>query len=113
VKMTMRLRARSSRIISSRLRPSSCSSAHHRGLSSWPNQGLRHGFTEILYAFTSAAANNGSAFAGLKRQQPGGTKRDAGLDHAGRTLLHAHPVLPWPANLAQKKSVPPSPGTFL
>jgi len=34
------------------------------GLSSLGNQGP-HGFTEILYAFTSSAANNGSAFAGL------------------------------------------------
>ena len=41
------------------------------GLSSLNNQGP-HGLTEILYAFTSGAGNNGSAFAGLTRT-PGGT----------------------------------------
>ena len=36
-----------------------------------------HGLTEILYAFTSAANNNGSAFAGLTATRSGTTRRSA------------------------------------
>jgi K+-transporting ATPase ATPase A chain len=43
---------------------SAWASVSHYGLSSLTNQGP-HGLSEILYAFTSAAGNNGSAFAGL------------------------------------------------
>ena len=43
-----------------------------------------HGFTEILYAFTSGAGNNGSAFAGLSANMV--VQRRAGLGHAHRPL---------------------------
>ncbi len=69
-----------------------------------------HGFTEILYSFVSGAGNNGSAFAGL------GTNWWYNIAMSfdmliGRFLMMI-PVLALAGNLAQKKSVPPSPGTF-
>ena len=69
-----------------------------------------HGFSEILYSFTSGAGNNGSAFAGL------GTNWwynvAMGWDMLIGRFLMIIPVLALAGNLAQKKSVPPSPGTF-
>ena len=79
------------------------------GLSAIANPGP-HGFTEILYAFTSGAGNNGSAFAGLS---PNWWYNVAmGWDMLIGRLLMMVPVLALAGNLAQKKSVPPSPGTF-
>ncbi len=51
-----------------------------------------HGFTEILYAFSSAANNNGSAFAGLSTNSPF-YNTHPGHRHAHRALSHdgAHP----------------------
>jgi potassium-transporting ATPase potassium-binding subunit len=49
--------------------PTAVSVVNDFGLSSLANHGP-HGFSEILYAFTSAAANNGSAFAGLNANTP-------------------------------------------
>ena len=80
------------------------------GLSSLANQGP-HGFTEILYAFTSAAANNGSAFAGLNANTWWYNVM-LGWTMLGGRFLMLIPVLALAGNLAQKKSVPPSPGTF-
>jgi K+-transporting ATPase ATPase A chain len=80
------------------------------GLSSLGNPGP-HGFTEILYAFTSSAANNGSAFAGLNANTWWYNVM-LGLTMLGGRFLMAIPVLALAGNLAQKKSVPPSPGTF-
>jgi K+-transporting ATPase ATPase A chain len=80
------------------------------GLSSLANQGP-HGFTEILYAFTSAAANNGSAFAGLNANTWWYNVMLGWTMLAGRFLMLI-PVLALAGNLASKKSVPPSPGTF-
>jgi K+-transporting ATPase ATPase A chain len=80
------------------------------GLSSLTNQGP-HGFTEILYAFTSAAANNGSAFAGLNANT-WWFNVALGWTMLGGRFLMAIPVLALAGNLASKKSVPPSPGTF-
>jgi K+-transporting ATPase ATPase A chain len=80
------------------------------GLSSLTNQGP-HGFTEILYAFTSAAANNGSAFAGLNANTWWYNVMLGWTMLAGRFLMLV-PVLALAGNLASKKSVPPSPGTF-
>jgi K+-transporting ATPase ATPase A chain len=79
------------------------------GLSTLTNTGP-HGLSEILYAFTSATGNNGSAFAGL------GANRFYNLTIGfatliGRFLMHV-PMLAVAGNLAQKKIVPPSPGTF-
>jgi K+-transporting ATPase ATPase A chain len=80
------------------------------GLSSLANQGP-HGFTEILYAFTSAAANNGSAFAGLNANTWWYNVM-LGWTMLGGRFLMLIPVLALAGNLASKKSVPPSPGTF-
>jgi K+-transporting ATPase ATPase A chain len=80
------------------------------GLSSLANQGP-HGFTEILYAFTSAAANNGSAFAGLNANTWWYNVMLGFTMLMGRFLMLI-PVLALAGNLASKKSVPPSPGTF-
>ncbi len=79
------------------------------GLTAIANPGP-HGFSEILYSFTSGAGNNGSAFAGL------GTNWwyniAMGWDMLIGRFLMMIPVLALAGNLAQKKSVPPSPGTF-
>lgn len=70
-----------------------------------------HGFTEILYAFTSATGNNGSAFAGLNANTPwyNGTLGLAML--MGRFLMII-PLLAAAGSLAKKKQVPVSAGTF-
>jgi K+-transporting ATPase ATPase A chain len=79
------------------------------GISATNNPGP-HGFTEILYSFVSGAGNNGSAFAGL------GTNWwyniAMGWDMLMGRILMMIPVIALAGNLAQKKSVPPSPGTF-
>jgi K+-transporting ATPase ATPase A chain len=80
------------------------------GLSSLNNRGP-HGFSEILYAFTSAVANNGSAFAGLNANTWWYNVVLGGAMFCGRFLMLI-PVLAIAGNLAAKKSVPPSPGTF-
>ena len=80
------------------------------GLSSLANQGP-HGLTEILYAFTSAVGNNGSAFAGLNANT-WWYNVVLGWAMLGGRFLMLIPVLALAGNLAQKKSVPPSPGTF-
>ena len=80
------------------------------GLSSLNNPGP-HGLTEILYAFTSGAGNNGSAFAGLNANT-WWYNVALGWDMLSGRLLMIIPVLALAGNLAQKKSVPPSPGTF-
>ncbi len=80
------------------------------GLSSLANHGP-HGLSEILYAFTSTAANNGSAFAGLNANTHwynGAT----GFNMLGGRFLMIIPMLALAGNLARKKSIPPSPGTF-
>ncbi len=70
-----------------------------------------HGLTQVLYAFTSAAGNNGSAFGGL-------TVNTLWYDTAiGITMLVGRffmiiPMLAIAGNLAHKKYVPPSLGTF-
>jgi potassium-transporting ATPase potassium-binding subunit len=80
------------------------------GLSSLNNSGP-HGLTEILYAFTSGAGNNGSAFMGLNANT-WWYNVALGWTMLGGRLLMLIPVLALAGNLAQKKSVPPSPGTF-
>jgi K+-transporting ATPase ATPase A chain len=70
-----------------------------------------HGFTEILYAFTSAGNNNGSAFAGITAATHW---MDTTLGLAmlvGRFLLIL-PVLALAGSLAQKRVMPATPGTF-
>jgi K+-transporting ATPase ATPase A chain len=80
------------------------------GLPALNNQGP-HGLTEILYSFTSAVGNNGSAFAGLNATTWWWDVLLGWAMLAGRFLMLI-PVLALAGNLAQKKSVPPSPGTF-
>jgi len=80
------------------------------GLSSLNNAGP-HGLTEILYAFTSGAGNNGSAFAGLNADTWWYNVM-LGWDMLCGRLLMIIPVLALAGSLARKKSVPPSPGTF-
>jgi K+-transporting ATPase ATPase A chain len=80
------------------------------GLASLNNAGP-HGLTEILYAFTSGAGNNGSAFMGLNANTWWYNVALGWTMLIGR-LLMIIPVLALAGNLAQKKSIPPSPGTF-
>jgi K+-transporting ATPase ATPase A chain len=80
------------------------------GLSSL-NNGGPHGLTEILYAFTSATGNNGSAFAGLNANTHW-FNIALGFAMLGGRFLMIIPVLALSGNLAAKKSIPPSPGTF-
>jgi K+-transporting ATPase ATPase A chain len=80
------------------------------GLSSLTNNGP-HGLSEILYAFTSGAGNNGSAFAGLNANTHWYNLSLGFTMLIGRFLMMV-PMLALAGNLAQKKSVPPSPGTF-
>ena len=85
------------------------------GLPALTNQGP-HGLTEILYAYTSGAGNNGSAFAGLNVAVNPTTQWwynvALGWDMLLGRLFMMIPVLALAGNLASKKSVPPSPGTF-
>lgn len=84
--------------------------APQMGLSSLTNHGP-HGLSEILYAYTSAAGNNGSAFAGLNANTHWYNLSLGFVMLAGRFLMMI-PMLALAGNLANKKSVPPSPGTF-
>lgn len=79
-------------------------------LSSLANKGP-HGFSEILYAFTSAAANNGSAFAGLSANTPYYNLMLAMVMFIGRFAIIV-PILAVAGSLAEKKYSPPSSGTF-
>jgi K+-transporting ATPase ATPase A chain len=86
------------------------SSVNGFGTSSITNPGP-HGFTQMLYAFTSGAGNNGSAFGGLN------TNTLWYNTTLGMTMLIGRffmiiPMLGIAGNLAQKKYVPPSLGTF-
>ena len=80
------------------------------GLSSLENHGP-HGLSEILYAYTSATGNNGSAFAGLNANTHWYNYSLAIAMFFGRFLM-AIPMLAIAGNLAAKKSVPASSGTF-
>jgi K+-transporting ATPase ATPase A chain len=80
------------------------------GLGSLSNAGP-HGLSQMLYAWTSATANNGSAFAGLSADTP---LLDYGLAIAmllGRFAFLV-PVLAIAGSLAEKPRLPPSAGTF-
>src|SRR5436190_14571986 len=80
------------------------------GLSSLSNAGP-HGLSEILYAFTSAAGNNGSAFAGLNANTAWYNSTIAAAMLVGRFFMII-PMLAIAGSLGRKKRVPPSPGTF-
>jgi potassium-transporting ATPase potassium-binding subunit len=86
------------------------SSVEGFGTSSISNPGP-HGLSQILYAFTSGAGNNGSAFGGLNANTPWYNTTMALTMLAGRFLMII-PMLAIAGNLARKKYVPPSLGTF-
>ena len=88
-------------------------------VSTWGQAGLNnagpHGFTEILYAYSSATANNGSAFAGLTANPANGDP------HYNVTLAAAMligrffmiiPIMALAGSMVKKKISPPSAGTF-
>jgi K+-transporting ATPase ATPase A chain len=80
------------------------------GASSVANPGA-HGYSEILYAFSSAGNNNGSAFAGLSANTPFyNTALGVAMWFARYWLLV--PVLAIAGSLAAKKTVPAGPGTL-
>ncbi|WP_353646119.1 potassium-transporting ATPase subunit KdpA [Mesorhizobium sp. WSM2239] len=80
------------------------------GVASLANTGP-HGHSEILYAYTSGAANNGSAFAGLSANTLWYNLTIGLAMLAGRFLVII-PVMAIAGSLAAKKRVPASAGTF-
>jgi len=86
------------------------SSVYPFGTSSILNPGP-HGLSEILYSYTSEAGNNGSAFAGLTTNTPWYNVSGGITMLIGRFLMII-PMLAIAGNLAQKKHVPASLGTF-
>jgi K+-transporting ATPase ATPase A chain len=70
-----------------------------------------HGFTEVLYAYTSMTGNNGSAFAGLSGNIFFYNVTGAVAMAVGRFWMII-PAMAIAGSLAAKKSVPPSAGTF-
>src|SRR6516165_2465119 len=70
-----------------------------------------HGFTEILYAYTSQTGNNGSAFAGLSGNILFCNLTGACAMLVGRFWMTI-PAMAIAGSLAEKKSIPPSAGTF-
>ena len=80
------------------------------GLAGLSNHGP-HGLSEILYAYTSATGNNGSAFAGLNANTPWYNYSIAIAMFFGRFMMII-PMLAIAGNLAEKKIIPASAGTF-
>ncbi|MDX6804752.1 potassium-transporting ATPase subunit KdpA [Terrihabitans rhizophilus] len=80
------------------------------GLSSLQDAGP-HGFSEVLYAYTSATANNGSAFGGLSGNTPFYNLTLAIAMFVGRFFIIV-PVLAIAGSLAAKTTLPQSGGTF-
>ena len=80
------------------------------GVSSLNNAGP-HGLSEILYAYSSAAGNNGSAFAGLNANTPW-YNVSLGLTMLAGRFLMIVPAMAVAGSLVGKKAVPESLGTF-
>ncbi|MFL6203662.1 MAG: potassium-transporting ATPase subunit KdpA [Thermoanaerobaculia bacterium] len=80
------------------------------GLATIYNPGA-HGFSEVLYAFSSQGNNNGSAFAGLGANNPF-YNTTGGLAMFFARFWLAIPVLAIAGSLARKKTVPTGPGTL-
>jgi K+-transporting ATPase ATPase A chain len=70
-----------------------------------------HGFTEVLYAYTSQTANNGSAFAGLSANTLFYNITGGMAMFVGRFWMII-PTMAIAGSLVAKKSIPPSAGTF-
>jgi K+-transporting ATPase ATPase A chain len=84
-------------------------------VSKWGLAGLNnagpHGLSEILYAFSSANGNNGSAFAGLSANTPWYNTTLGVAMLIGRFLMIV-PIMALAGSLGQKRIAPPSAGTF-
>jgi K+-transporting ATPase ATPase A chain len=84
-------------------------------VSKWGLAGLNnsgpHGLSEMLYAYSSANANNGSAFAGLSANTPW-YNTTLGLAMLSGRFLMIIPILALAGSLGRKKVSPPSAGTF-
>jgi K+-transporting ATPase ATPase A chain len=84
-------------------------------VSKWGLAGLNnsgpHGLSEMLYAFTSGAGNNGSAFAGLNANTPW-YNTTLGLDMLFGRFLMIIPIMALAGSLVRKKVTPVSAGTF-
>lgn len=90
--------------------PTSAALLSKFALSSLGNTGF-HGFTEVLYQFTTSAANNGSAFAGLNANTWFYNLTTGFVMLLGR-YLSIILLLAAASSLASKKSIPEGPGTF-
>jgi len=86
------------------------SSVEGFGTASISNAGP-HGLTQILYLFTSSAGNNGSAFGGINGNTPWYNTAGGFTMLVGRFFMII-PMLAIAGNLAKKKTVPASAGTF-
>ena len=84
-------------------------------VSAWGLAGLNntgpHGLSEVLYAYSSANGNNGSAFAGLNANTPW-YNTTIGLAMLIGRFLMIIPIMALAGSLARKKIAPPSAGTF-
>jgi K+-transporting ATPase ATPase A chain len=84
-------------------------------VSDWGNAGLNnkgpHGFSEMLYAYSSVTGNNGSAFAGLTASTYWYDTTLAIGMFIGRFLMII-PIMAIAGSLAAKKLIPPGPGSF-
>ena len=84
-------------------------------VSQWGLAGLNnagpHGLSEMLYAYSSANGNNGSAFAGLNANTPW-YNTTIGLAMLIGRFLMIIPIMAMAGSLARKKIAPPSAGTF-
>jgi potassium-transporting ATPase potassium-binding subunit len=92
------------------LLPAAIAMVTSAGLAGISNPGP-HGFSQILYAYTEASANNGSAFAGLNANTPYYNVTLAFVMLFGRFMMKV-PVLALAGSLAAKRTVPASAGTF-
>ena len=80
-------------------------------LTNGTNNNGPHGFSEILYAFSSATGNNGSAFAGISANTPWYNTTIALAALIGRFFMIV-PILAIAGSLAAKKLLPAGPGSF-
>jgi potassium-transporting ATPase potassium-binding subunit len=75
------------------------------------NNNAAHGFSEMLYAYSSGAGNNGSAFAGINANTPW-YNLTMGLDMLVGRFLFIIPALAIAGSLAKKKLIPTTSGTL-
>jgi K+-transporting ATPase ATPase A chain len=79
------------------------------------NNGGPHGFSEMLYAYSSCCGNNGSAFAGLTGNPTSGDPHynvTLGMDTLLGRFIMIVPIIALAGNLAKKKLIPASSGSF-